>query len=66
VKAVVSIAWFSMPVNAMKSGAAYRLAPMNEIKRFFSTWGWPIAWRCVNVIVDRKNGTISFKKPALA
>jgi hypothetical protein len=55
-----------MPVNAMKSGAAYRLAPISEIKRFFSTWGWPIAWRCVNVIVDRKNGTISFKKPALA
>ena len=55
-----------MPVNAMKSGAAYRLAPMSEIKRFFSTWGWPIAWQCVKVNVDRKDGTISSKKLALA
>jgi hypothetical protein len=66
VKAVVSIAWFSMPVDAMKSGAAYRLAFMSEIKRFFSTWAWPIAWQCVKVNVDQKNGTISSKKPALA
>jgi hypothetical protein len=65
VKAVVCIPWFSILVNAMNSGAAYHLAPRSEIRRFFSTWDWPIAWRRVNANVDRKNGTIFSKKPAL-
>jgi hypothetical protein len=66
VKAVVSIPWFSIPDNAMNSGAAYHLARRSEIRGFFSTWVWPIAWRRVNTNVDRKNGTIFSKKPALA
>ena len=65
VKAVVSFPWFSIPVNAINSGAAYHLEPRSEIRRFFGTWVWPIAWRRVNANVDWKNGTIFFNNPAL-